>query len=51
MACPGTLVEEVRREINTALVTGEEPGEVSVEVSGLETSEIVAGEAMRALEP
>lgn len=45
----GTLAEEVRREINTALVTGQVPGEVSAEVPPLETDEIIEGAARRGL--
>jgi hypothetical protein len=45
----GTLAEEVRREINTALVTDQDPGQVSAEVPPLETDEIIEGAARRGL--
>lgn len=45
----GTLVEEVRREINTALITDQDPDEVTAEVTPDETGEIIAGAAKRGL--
>jgi hypothetical protein len=45
----GTLAEEVRREINDALLTGEDPGQVTDGVTPLETGEIIEGAAKRGL--
>jgi hypothetical protein len=45
----GTLADEVRREINNALITGQEPGQVTAEVTPLETGEIIEGAARRGL--
>jgi hypothetical protein len=45
----GTLQEEVRREIGTALVTGQDPGVVTAEVTPEETTEIIEGAAKRGL--
>lgn len=45
----GTLVEEIRREIDSALATGEDPGKVTAEVTPLEQEEIIAGATKRGL--